>query len=233
MIALPVAFMFAAVGMGRYPVFERTVLVGVPAAALFIAHGVVNVGRLAGRSAAPVVTGVLAVLVVAYPVRAAVDGIGAPQGIDQGVKPLVTELVRAWQPGDALYVHYATQYAFRYYAECGCIDATSDAGDPPLSFARRRTSGPSLWHAALLSVPPSFYVGERHPPGDWSAYLDEVDRLRDRRRLWILSSHWESPEERQFLTEQLPAHLDRLGTRRRSLSEGSGRLLLYELDRRS
>ena len=226
MLGLPLAFMVGAVLIGRYPVFERTVLIGVPAAVLFVAHGT---GAAAGRVRAPAGTALglaLAILFVSYPLKSAAEDIGSPAGINQGLRPLLQELERRWQPGDSLYVHYAAQYGFRYYADCDCLRPASSS--QPLSLADRRTDGPSLWHGVLLSRPPGLRIGARHTPGDWPAYLSEVDELKGRERVWVLSSHSE-PEEQVFMNSLLPEHLDRIGTRRAVFTEGAGRLLLYDL----
>ena len=229
MLALPIAFMFAAVLIERYPVFERTILIGIPAVILFIAHGTgFVVRRLRAPLAAPV-GAVIAILLLFYPVRIAVEDIGTPIGNNQGGRLLLRELAERWQPGDTLYVHYAAQYVFRYYAECACIDVDGESLRPPLTLADRRTIGPNLWHPALLSRPPNLVIGARHEPGDWAAYLREIDPLQGRRRVWILSSHWESSEEKEYLVSLLPERLDRLGTRKEFFNEGAGQLMLYDL----
>lgn len=99
---------------------------------------------------------------------------------------------------------------FRYYAECACI-RPGDALPAPLSLATRRTTGPTLWQGVLLSLPPQLYIGARHTPDEWGAYLRKIDQLQGRRRVWILSSHWASPEEQRMLTTLLPEHLNRAG----------------------
>ncbi len=230
MLGLPVVFMFAAVAVGRYPVFERTVLVAVPAMIIGIAAGASFVVRRIPAPAGAAVGVGLAVLLLAYPVRDAIDGIGEVRGHNQGTRLLVHELVERWRPGDTLYVHYAAQYAFRYYAECDCLDAAVASPAPPLSFADRSTIGPNLWHPALLSRQPSLVIGGRHRPGDTEGYLRELDELADRRRVWILSSHWESDWEQEYLETLLPRRLGRYGTQRELITDGAGRLLLYDLD---
>jgi dolichyl-phosphate-mannose-protein mannosyltransferase len=229
MLGLPVVFMFAAVAIGRYPVFERTVLVAVPAVIIAIAAGASFVVRRIPAPAGAAVGVGLAVLVLAYPVRDAIDGIGEVRGHDQGTRQLVTELVERWKPGDTLYVHYAAQYAFRYYAECDCLDSAVGSPAPPLSFADRPTIGPNLWHPALLSRQPSLVIGGRHRPGDTDSYLRELDQLADRQRVWILSSHWESDWEQEYLETLLPRRLEREGTKLASFTQGAGQLLLYDL----
>ncbi len=70
---------------------------------------------------------------------------------------------------------------------------------------RRQTNdraGSLAWRAALTA--PQLVIGTRHTPGDWAAYLSEVDPLRGRQRVWILSSHYE-PEEEEYITSPMLA----------------------------
>lgn len=228
MIVLPVVAMFGAVLIGRYPTFERTLLIAVPALILLAAHGAMSVSRRLGARAGPVVGVAIAALLLAYPLEGAVAGIGGPRRNDQAVRPLVAELVERWRPNDGLYVHYAAQYAFRYYVECDCIG--DKASLPPLTYATRRTTGPRLWHGVLRSRPPGLEIGERHDFDDLDAYRRELDRLGSRGRVWYLYSHWERDEELRLVSELLPRHLDRLGRRASTFTEGRAKLLLYDLD---
>lgn len=230
MLGLPIACMFGAVVIGRYPVFDRTLVTAFPAVILFTAHGAISVAGLFRARIGLVAAAALSAVLLAYPVKTAVEAIGTPQRNNEAIEPLLGVLIGEWQPNDTLYVHYGAQYAFRYYAECRCLDG--GAPQPPLSLATRRTTGPRLWHAALRSQPPRLYIGTRNTPDDPRPLLREVDRLRGRPRVWVLSSFLGSPEEARLLTVLLPAHLDRLGTRQSGRVEGNARLLLYDLSGR-
>jgi hypothetical protein len=126
-------------------------------------------------------------------------------------------------------VHYAAQYAFRYYAECRCFESDHGLTQPPLSFATRYLAGPNEWDSALASVPPYLYVGMHYPGEEFSDYLREVDRLPGRRRVWILTSHWSTEAERKFLTTTLPRHLNRIGQRKAIFRARRAQLFLYDL----
>jgi hypothetical protein len=228
MLVLPIAAMFGAVLIGRYPVFERTLLIAVPSLILFVAHGAASVSRRLGSRAGLVVGVAFAALLLAYPLKSAIGAIDGPRRNDQAVRPLLYELVERWEPNDGLYVHYAAQYAFRYYLECDCIG--DRVSSPPLTYATRRTTGPRLWHGVLRSRPPGLEIGKRHDADDVDAYRRELDRLRSRERVWYLYSHWESEEEGRLVKELLPRHLDRLGRRTSTTRRGRAGLVLYDLD---
>ena len=232
MLGLPIVLVFGGVAIGRYPVFERTMLVCVPGAAILIGHGAAALCRRIRSPAASLAVGaILAAVLLTLPLKSAIESIGDPTLNNQGQRPLLEQLVRDWRPGDTLHVHYAAQYALRYYAECDCL---GESGSPPLAYATRTTIGRNLWHNALRSWPPKLSVGSRqdHAEGEWDDYLAEVERLAGRPRVWVLTSHWESPREARLVNEQLPERLDELGRRLAVYEEGTGRLLLYDLSRR-
>ena len=229
MLGLPVVAMVGAILMGRYPTFERTVLIAVPALVLIAVHGAMIICRRLGAVAGPLVGVALAGLLLAYPLKGALEGLGGPRRNDYAIRPLMEHMVERWRPGDGLYVHYAAQYAFRYYLECECLGAP--VSRPPLVYATARTTGPTIRHPVLLSRRPELEIGERHGVDDIAAYRRELDRLRDRDRIWYLSSHWESSEERDVIRTLVPHHLDGFGRRESSTQLGLAQLLLYDLDR--
>jgi hypothetical protein len=224
-LGLPIVFMLAASALHDYPTFERTLLFAVPSVILFLAHGISTLFRLmkGGRSAA-LVCATLTALVVAYPVAGTIGKVAHPRQKEE-VKPLLRQLVQRWRPGDSLYVFYSAQYAFRYYAECGCL---GDAGRaPPLSFATRTTSGPDLFSPALRSRPPQLVIGIESP-GGWDAYVRDVRKVRGRPRVWVLFSHPNNQTDFEFQRHRFPRTLDRLGTRLATFERFRASLLLYD-----
>jgi hypothetical protein len=233
-LGLPLAFAFAAMALHRYPTFERTLLFFIPAVCLFVAHGIYSISRLGRRTIVTVVVGaVLTGVIVEHPVAAAARHLSHPRRKEE-VKPLLRELVARWRPGDTLYVFYSSQYALRYYVECGCAGTSSSA--PPLSFARRQAAGPKLFSQALRSVPPHLFVGVWAPPRAWARYHYDfyrrsVRRMFGRGRVWFLFSHANTLRERHFEEVLVPGLLNRAGNRLVFLSRFHAQLFLYDLPR--
>ena len=92
-----------------------------------------------------------------------------------------------WQPGDALYVWYQSQYPFVYYAECSDCGVLGTRG--PAEVASPSLSGNLRDDNALASKPPRLFVGGRdHLLDD---YATDLGRLRGNGRTWLLfSSTW-------------------------------------------
>jgi hypothetical protein len=224
-LGLPIVLMGAAAAIDRYPTFERTILFIIPAVILFMAHGLVSIWRLDRRWPVLAVVGAaLAVLVAYHPVANAARNVAHPRKKEE-IKPLLRELVRRWRPGDSLYVHYGAQYAFRYYAECGCLGVPASA--PPLSLATRRTAGPHLFSPALRSRPPHFVIGISE--GDANARRRDLRRMAGLPRVWILFSHANSRSGLRFENVELPRYLDTFGTSLAKFSSVGATLFLYDL----
>lgn len=224
-LTLPVVFMAIASALGRYPIFPRTVLFALPAVILFLANGIGMVtARLRPATAIGIGALVLALWPAAYPALSAAQHLGEPRTKEE-IKPLLAHLAARWRPGDTLYVHPGAQYAFRYYAQCGCFEPSASQ---PLTFAQERRQGPASTDSALASAPPHFMIGA-YADHDWSRYLAELDSLRGRARVWVLSSHPSNPGEERFLSQAIPDHLDRFGLRLEQLSRPRARLYLYDL----
>src|SRR5205823_12323150 len=118
MLGIPVALVAVAIILDLSPNFARTQLF--VAAILLVAVGagidaVVELLRFQRFRAVAVLALVACVAVV--PVADAIRHVEHPF-VKEEIKPVLRELVKRWRPGDTLYVHYAAQYAFRYYAEC-------------------------------------------------------------------------------------------------------------------
>jgi hypothetical protein len=229
MLGLSILFMFVAVSIGRYPSFGRTVLFAAPVVILFIAAGTVEVSRRFHPLALRVAVAAVLVAAVGWSSVAGAATHLSHARKQEEIKPVLRVLVQKWRSGDSLYVHYAAQYAFRYYAECRCFESDHGLTQPPLSFATRYLAGPNEWDSALASVPPYLYVGMHYPGEEFSDYLREVDRLPGRRRVWILTSHWSTEAERKFLTTTLPRHLNRIGQRKAIFRARRAQLFLYDL----
>jgi hypothetical protein len=93
-----------------------------------------------------------------------------PPFVAENVKPLFAQLVRARQPGDAIYAYYGASQYLRWY-------------------------GPQYG-----LKPGSYVLGHcyRHLPGAERNYLREVDALRGK-RVWLLMNHFDTAEEQALV----------------------------------
>jgi hypothetical protein len=226
-VYLPIAVAGAASLFGVYPLIPRTTLFAAPAAIIGIAAGTEALTR-DGRRPLIVIGGVVASAAIGFAlVGAAAWRIAHPQR-DEEMKPVLRYLAREEQPGDTLYLLYTSQYAFRYYLECGCFDAVTgrnrSEGVWPLT---KYGGGSEQWAPALASQPPRFVVGTFHGT-DAKAYVDAVRRLRRRDRVWVVLSDIPSAERESVLRG-----LDKLGPRLASFrshgDESAAAGYLYDL----
>jgi hypothetical protein len=151
-LGLPFALVGIATAGELYPVFERTIVFLVPASIVLVTHGIALLARRAGRLP---VTIVLTVLVLASPAVAAVKNI-VNASTPEAIKPVLLYVREHWRDGDVLYVHYASQYAFAYYSECGCLDLTrpGDSLEPLWPVERVIPEGTEQYATATRSLAP-------------------------------------------------------------------------------
>jgi hypothetical protein len=206
-VYLPIAVAGVASLFGVYPLIPRTTLFAAPAAIIGIAAGTEALTRQ-GRRTIVVISGVVATAAIGF----ALVGVGAwriahPQR-DEEMKPVLRYLAREERPGDTLYLLYTSQYAFRYYLECGCFDAVTrrnrSEGVWPLT---KYSGGSEQWAPALASKRPRFVVGTFRGT-DAEAYVAAVRRLNGQDRVWVVLSDIPSAER-----DSLLRGLDKLGPR--------------------
>lgn len=163
----------------RYPLSGRFSLFLAPVLLLLVARGV---QALVTWSRRPLLVGAaLAAFLVVAPL-----GIGAYHVVRpparQDIRPVLETLVDKWREGDTLYVHRKAQYALRYYSTCR--DCAPSRGDFRWPTRIAPPSAPGDQFApALESIPPSVVVGATASP------TDDVPRLPDEGRIWLLFSH--------------------------------------------
>lgn len=121
------------------------------------------------------------------------------------IRPVLEHVAENLAPGDTIYVYYGAQYAYRYYS--GRIGLPDDFElDPFLFSAEGTTTRAPLAKERRVALGPS---GRRN----WNVYIDDLDRLRDRDRVWFVFSHiWHllGTDEHKLVL----FHLDRIGARR-------------------
>jgi hypothetical protein len=129
-----------------------------------------------------------------------------------------------WRPGDTLYVHYAAQYAFRYYGECGCL--------------RLERNGRALWRVQPIGGADQFAPAIRSESSDLivggrfahaSKYIADLKRLEGRPRVWFLYSHFSDASEESFIQHVLIGQLNRMGVRIAGIDRPRAHAYLYKL----
>jgi hypothetical protein len=154
--------------------------------------------------------------------------IAAPQRASD-IKPTLRFLAQHQQLGDTLWVYHASQYALRYYLECGCF------GRPAVVQRGRRLwplhpaeGGEDQFSPTLQSVPPRFIVSRSVRTSN--AYRSELRNLLGRRRVWILVSDANTALRLPILTF-LNRHGARLRAFRSADADISAAAYLYDLRR--
>lgn len=156
LLVLPAALAFGAAAFGAYPLIPRTGLFLAPAAILLVAQGVVATAGFTVRRLPriAVAAGALALCLatISWPIGALAGPRirGEEQHVHDEIAPAMDYLARWQRGGDSVYLRFETQYAFRYYLECGCGGINVDQ-----AIARR------LWPVRLLGG----------GPGQWAPVL--------------------------------------------------------------
>lgn len=224
---LPIAVAVFVSLFDKYPLIPRTTLFAAPAGLIGIAAGTgaltkhrTHRGRLTVGVVATVAIGLTMGVVGAW-------RLANPQR-DEEMKPVLRYLARSERPSDTIYLLYTSQYAFRYYLECGCFDAVTapnrSRGIWPLT---RYPGDASQWAPALESRSPRFIVGT-YDGRDAERYVAAISRLKGRARVWVVISDIPSRQR-----ESLLLGLDKFGRRLASFrshgDESSGGAYLYDL----
>jgi Dolichyl-phosphate-mannose-protein mannosyltransferase len=186
LLTAPVAATFVAAVLGLYPFSDRFILFLAPFYALLVAEGIVEISRLVWHGL-PIAAIACVVLLLIYPLGVAAQRAVKPPGHEE-VKAVLRVMDAKWQPGDALYVWYQSQFPFRYYAECRACGVLGDRGPRTVVWPRSLDRTPKNY--ALVTHPPSLYLGtDVH---DLNSYLKNFAPLDGKRRAWFLfSSTWD------------------------------------------
>jgi hypothetical protein len=148
------------------------------------------------------------------------------------IKNDLTDVARHWLPGDVLYVHYSSQYAFGYYSECECFrlpgDRTLVSMWPVHRIAVRRPS--AQFPHAFSPDSSSVIVGTRRPvftPGPLPFYAHDASLIARHRRAWILVTFTVGMRELNLIRRELLGSLDRRGRLVTARQRGGTHLYLY------
>ena len=187
MLLLPFPLLLIASAAHVYPILERTELFLLPAVVVLVAEGVVQAVRWSSARwrAGPAL--VLAGVVLAGPVAVAAGRLVHPR-TNEEIRPVLQYVRDHWRAGDTLYVAAGSQDAFLYYERCKCLPLAKRGGSTalwpvrPLSGVSSQTAPPAASLTANLVLGGYYGVNA-------AAYVGELDRLRERRRIWFVYSH--------------------------------------------
>jgi hypothetical protein len=174
------------------------------------------------------------VVLVAYPISAAENNLFNPNP-PENIKWALRYIERHWRPGDVLYLHYPTQFAFTYYSECGCFGMPKNSAGAPLWPVGRAPKAHPWVQMPRTLVPDNdnlivgVFAGHYHR----GIYQADVNRIARHRRAWILMTFVVSNKERRFIRRDLIGRLERHGRQVLSLRRPSTRIYLYKFPTRS
>jgi hypothetical protein len=226
MLVAPFAMLFAASAARIYPILERTELFLAPVVALLVAEGVAQIARWTPARARPVAAFALVLAIGAGPIWLAGDRLVHPRTREE-IKPVLAFVRDHWHTGDTLYVHYEAQYALVYYDTCKC-------------FRLSRPDGRNLWRlepllnaraqfAPAATAGASDVVLGRYYGFDTRRYIEDLDRVRNRRRVWFLYTHVSDERDRSIVRSSLLPHLAKLAKKIEAIDRKGAHAYLYEL----
>jgi hypothetical protein len=202
-LILPMAFTLLAAILQSYPFGGRLILFLLPATILLLSAGMGAILRKTG--AAYLLSGIL-LIVFFFFLPAMTAGIILLKGEKvEEIRPVIQYVTDHRSTDDCLYLYYASVTPFEFYRERGLIG--------PIDL----TIGTGSWK------------------GEWyrDNYKTELDRLRGRKRVWILFSHVYGTigvvdDEQIFLH-----YVDGIGKRLDSIREVGSSGYLYDLSTRT
>jgi hypothetical protein len=228
MLIVPFALLLGASAAHVYPILKRTELFLVPIVILLIAEGVAQVVRwLPGRAQLAAAL-VLPTILVAGPVWLAGERLIHPR-TNEEIRPVLAFVRDHWRPGDTLYVHYGAQYALLYYEECNCLRLSAPGTGRGLWPLRALQGQRNQFDQAAVPLSSDVVIGRYHG-FDKGQYVADLDRIRERHRVWFLYSHVSSGFEESFIRDGLLGHLALLGKRIGGIDRPGAHAYLYRLN---
>jgi hypothetical protein len=137
---------------------------------------------------------------------------------------VLRSVAQNWRSGDTLYLHWGSQYAFGYYAECECFHTSGSRSLRKMWPYHERRSESELG-PAIVPRSSTLVVGGYEP--DPLRYVAHIRPLEKHGRVWVVFSHVANPGEAAFMKSRLPQLLKRRGTTQvRFEAPGAGAYLL-------
>lgn len=219
LISAPLGIAWMLSNLEVYPFEGRLILYLAPILAVGVGAGAWDLVERTWASTR-VVAIVFVTLLLALPLELAYGRLHTPRQREES-RPVLEDVAERIEPEDTVYVYYGAQYAYRYYSDrLGLPDEiTLDPFVIAPSGTRVREPVPAETRTLLG---PS---GRR----DWHVYIDDLDRLGGRGRVWFVFSHvWVLLGINE--QELVLFHLDRTGAERLDEIRGLGAAaFLYDL----
>jgi uncharacterized membrane protein len=212
LLLAPGVLAFVLGAAGKYSILPRSIVFLVPFVLLLTAEGIVAVVRRLparlGVGIAIVVAGMLIVDFASF--RPSMSHAGVAMRREE-IKGELTYAARHWRPGDVLYIHHAAQYAFAYYAACGCLGLPHGVMLRELWPVRDETpTDPSLQFAPVVASPsPRVLIGTTFP----RSYVPDIARITRHKRAWVLVTWTNGESGRKEIRRELFGALDRRARR--------------------
>jgi hypothetical protein len=156
------------------------------------------------RSKLKTIAGILIlVLLLAKPLSSASHSLFNPE-LKEEIKPVISYVKAKQQPEDILYIFQRGRYQFQYYAKkYGYQDGDYIIGIEDIDK----------------------YDGKNVSPEEWNRYKSDLDRLRGNKRVWLIFSHANRPQE----NEKIMAYLNEIGKQIDAFHSKGAFVYLYDL----
>ena len=203
LLQLPFAAALAASALHAYPFAGRLLLFTVPVLALTLAEGTWRLTGVAGRGGFVMFAALVAALFVGS-VTSAARHPAHPRAIEE-IKPVMAYVRDHKLPSHHVFLHYSSQYAFKYYAPRYGFSALLK--DQPRLARDDGANETENFEPALRPRPPELVIGSSSPDSRRALGRD-VDSIRGNGRTWVFFSHVRESVVASYLN-----HLDRIGRR--------------------
>jgi hypothetical protein len=227
MLVVPFPLLLGSSAVHAYPILARTVLFLMPASVLLIAEGVAGMARALPRGGRTIAV-LAALAMVVGPISLAGTRLVHPR-MHEEIKPVLEFVRDRWRPGDVLYVHYGAQYALLYYDECDCLRLSRPHTARQLWPLQPVRDQKLQYGQAAVPLVPDVILG-RNYGADSNRYIQDLNRVRQRQRVWFLYTHVSSLPEQRFIRGTLLRQMASLGRRIDGIDRPGAHAYLYRID---
>jgi len=198
----PIPFVLLASGLHKYPFFQRFLLFIVPFVLLFVAEGAEQICAKASINSA------IKILFIGLLILPSLFSSGMrlikPITVEEN-KLVIDYMKKNWQQGDMLYLYHYSWPAFAYYS---------------------KNYGFTKKDYVIGIIPEEEAFRKNYDYRKWKKYAEDMAKLRNNKRVWVLLSHIFECEKKTFLY-----HVDNIGTRLDFFAAPGAEVYLYDLSR--